>query len=213
MKRITLTLCLASFLFACNSDKKGGDTKTTTDSSGTDAIKVSQPMPDSATMMKNWQDYMTPGDMHKMMAKWDGNWENEVTVWMYPGAPPEISKSNTVNKMILNGLYQESTNTGTMMGMPFNGKGTLAYDNQEKQFISTWIDNMGSGVMVTKGPWDEATKTCTLTGRMVDPGLRTYSDVRETFKVIDDNTQELEMFVKGADGKEMKTMNIKYKRK
>ena len=24
--------------------------------------------------MKKWMDYMTPSDMHKEMAKWDGEW-------------------------------------------------------------------------------------------------------------------------------------------
>jgi hypothetical protein len=164
-------------------------------------------------MMKNWQDYMTPGDVHKMMAKWDGTWNGEVTMWMYPGAPEQKSKSTAVNKMIMNGLYQEGNHSGDMMGMPFNGKSTVAYDNHRKEFVSTWIDNMGSGIMVLKGPWDEATKTISLKGTMVDPGTKQDTDVRETFKVVDDNTQEMEMFVMMPDGKEFKTMNIKYTRK
>ena len=39
------------------------------------------------------------------------------------------------------------------------------------------------------------------------------TDIRETFKIIDENTQEMEMFVMTPDGKEFKTMNIKYTRK
>ena len=215
MKRITLALCSTLILFSCNSKKDEGKTASSSeiksDTTGTTA--QTQPMPDSATMMKNWQEYMTPGDMHKMMAKWDGTWNGDITMWMYPDAPPTKTTSQAVNKMIMNGLYQESTHTGNMMGMPYNGKGTLAYDIHEKQFINTWIDNMGSGVMITKGPWDEATKTITLTGKMMDPGMKTQIDIRETFKIIDDNNQEMSMFVKGPDGKEMQTMNIKYKRK
>jgi hypothetical protein len=164
-------------------------------------------------MMKNWQEYMTPGDMHKMLAKSDGEWNGEVTMWMYPGAPEEKSKTTAVNKMIMNGLYQEANHSGNMMGMPFSGKSIVAYDNHRKEFVSTWIDNMGSGIMVMKGPWDETTKTINLKGKMVDPGTKQDTDVRETFKIIDDNTQEMEMFVMTPDGKEFKTMNIKYTRK
>ena len=217
MKRITLTLCSALLLFACNNDKKNEENKTDKDTTKMASTEVKKEeamtMPDSATMMKNWQEYMTPGDMHKMIAKWDGTWNGDITMWMYPGAPEQKMKGTAVNKMIMNGLYQESNHTGTMMGMPFNGKSILAYDNHRKEFISTWIDNMGSGIMVMRGTWDDATKTCTLKGKMVDPGTKGDIEERETFKIIDDNTQEMEMFVTGPDGKEFKTMNIKFTRK
>jgi hypothetical protein len=217
MKKILLPMLAASLLFtACNNE---GDSKAKTgDNANTEKKEEKKPdapppMPDSATMMKNWQEYMTPGDMHKMMAKWDGIWNGEVTVWMAPGAPEQKNKSTAVNKMILGGLYQESNHTGTMMGMPFNGRSTVGYDNHRKEFVSTWIDNMGSGMMLMKGPWDEATKTINLKGKMVDPGTKMDTDVRETFKIIDDNTQEMEMFVMMPDGKEFKTMEIKFTKK
>ena len=217
MKQITLTLCAAAMLlFACNDKKKTDEGKketTETKTNGDDAKKEAMAMPDSATMMKNWQEYMTPGDMHKMMAKWDGIWNGEVTIWTVPGAPEQKSTSTAVNKMIMNGLYQQSTHSGDMMGMPFNGMSTVAYDIHRKEFISTWIDNMGSGIMVLKGPWDEATKTITLKGKMVDPGTKGDMDVRETFKITDDNNQEMAMYVTMPDGKEFNTMNIKYTRK
>jgi len=72
---------------------------------------------------------------------------------------------------------------------------------------------MGSGIMVLKGPRDEATKTITLKGKMVDPGTKEDMDVRETFKITDDNNQEMAMYVTMPDGKEFNTMNIKYTRK
>ena len=215
MKRTTLTLCAAALLlFACNNEKKTDEVKTETPSSETKMDgKETVAMPDSATMMKNWQDYMTPGDVHKMMAKWDGTWNGEVTMWMYPGAPEQKSTSTTVNKMIMNGLYQQNVHTGTMMDMPFNGIGTLAYDIHKKEFMSTWIDNMGSGIMMLKGTWDDATKTITFKGKTTDPGTKSDMDVKETFTVIDDNTQEMKMFMPMPDGKEFQTMNIKFSRK
>ena len=219
MKQITLTLCAAAMLlFACNDKKKTDEGKTDGTTSEIKAPektigKTEVAQPDSATMMKNWQEYMTPGEVHKMMAKWDGAWNGEVTVWMHPGAPEQKSTSTAVNKMIMNGLYQQSTHSGDMMGMPFNGMSTVAYDIHRKEFISTWIDNMGSGIMVLKGPWDEATKTITLKGKMVDPGTKADFDVRETFKIIDDNNQEMTMYVTMPGEKEFNTMNIKYTRK
>lgn len=198
MKRITITLCAAVLLFACNDDKNG---ETKVASANTNDSTATPPMPDSATMMKNWQAYMTPGQPHQMIASWNGTWNGDVSMWMAPGAPPSKSTSTTTNKMALGGRYQISEHKGSFDGMPFEGMSTLAYDNAKKMFISTWIDNMGTGIMVVQGPWNEATKSMDLKGKMTDPNTGNDIDVRETFKVVDDNTQVMEMYCNGADGK------------
>jgi hypothetical protein len=214
MKRITITACAALFLIACNNsgdnhdDHKDSLNKDTTMTKGT-----SMEMPDSATMMKNWQEYSTPGEPHKMMASWNGTWDGEVTMYMDPAAPPMKSTATTVNKTVMGGRYQVAEHKGNMMGQPFEGMSTLAYDNFKKTFISTWIDNMGTGLMTMEGTWDDASKMLTLKGKGMDPGRKVECDMRETFKMIDDNTQLLEMFGPGPDGKEMKVMEIKYTRK
>ena len=71
-------------------------------------------------------------DVHKEMAKWDGEWNEEIHMWMAPGAPPQKMQATCVNKMILGGRYQESKHTGNFMGMPFEGISTTGYDNAEK---------------------------------------------------------------------------------
>ena len=220
MKHFTLTICSAAILlFSCNNngektDAAKKDSTATTMTAQTPAKEVApSPMPDSATMMKNWQAYSTPGDMHKMMASWNGTWSGDITMWEKPGAPPSKSTGTAVNKMIFGGRYMESTHSGNMMGMPFEGHAMLAYDNAKKIFQNTWIDNMGSGIMMMSGPWDAATKSMTLTGKGMDPGTLSERDYKEKFTVIDDNTQLMEMFTAGPDGKEMKMMEIKSTRK
>lgn len=216
MKKSMLMICtIGLVLAACNDQTNSTPTdKSSADSSVKAEVKKEMPpMPDSATMQKNWEAFMTAGPVHKMMASWDGTWDGEVTMWMAPGAPEQKNKTLAMNKMVMNGLYQESTHTGNMMGMPFNGKSTVGYDNHRKEFVSTWIDNMGSGIMVLRGPWDEATKTMNLRGKTTDPGTTAEMDVRETFKVVDDNTQVMEMFMVMPDGSEFKSMSIKFTRR
>jgi hypothetical protein len=99
------------------------------------------------------------------------------------------------------------------MDMPFEGHGTLGFDNLKKIFESTWIDNMGTGVMKMSGPWDATTKSVTLTGKMTDPQSGNEENYKETFTVIDDNTQMMAMYAPGPDGKEFKNMEIKFTRK
>ncbi len=87
---------------------------------------------DSATAMKAWIAYATPGDAHKAMAKSEGSWEGEVSMWMAPAAPPVTSKSTATNKMTMGGRYQVSSFTGSFMGQPFEGMGIMGYDNTKK---------------------------------------------------------------------------------
>lgn len=163
--------------------------------------------------MKAWMDYMTPGDFHKEMAKWDGEWKEDITMWMAPGAPPQKSTGACVNKMILGGRYQSATHTGNFGGMPFEGISTTGYDNARKIFITTWVDNMGTGVMILEGTWDESSKSLNLKGKQIDPGTGKEMAVREKFTVIDDNTQKMEMFVTPEGMQEYKNMEIVFTRK
>jgi hypothetical protein len=114
--------------------------------------------------------------------------------------------------MLLGGRFQQSKHTGNMMGMPFEGISTTGYDNAKKTIVSTWIDNMGTGIMYMQGTYDQASKTINLSGTAVDPMTGNDMKVREVFKWIDDNTQQMEMFMT-QNGQEFKTMEIKLTRK
>ena len=158
MKRITLTICAAAFLLASCKDEnkteepiKGEATvsSTETDSKPKEEAWVAV---DDSTAMKNYMAYATPGEQHKMLSNSNGTWNGEVTMWGAADAPPSTSTMTMVNKMIMGGRYQVSEAKGNMMGMPFNGMSTTGYDNHKKVFMSTWIDNMGTGVMKMEGP-------------------------------------------------------------
>ena len=167
---------------------------------------------DQDAAMKAWQAYMTPGDAHKLLASADGDWTYESTMWMAPGAAPEKTNGAATNRMVMGGRYQESKFSGTMMGMPFEGFSLTGYDNARKIFQSSWIDNLGTGLMQMEGKMDPATKTIQFNGKMTDPATGKEVKVRETFAFIDDNTQKMEMF-DSRGGKEFKTMEIIFKRK
>lgn len=162
--------------------------------------------------MKAWQAYMTPGEVHKMLASSDGMWNEDITMWMDPAKPATKSTATAENKMILGGRYQQSTHKGSFNGQPFEGMSLLAYDNAKKMFMSTWIDNMGTGIMNMEGKWDPATKTINFKGKSFDPTTGKDINVRETFSIVDNNTQKMEMYM-ANDGKEFKSMEIMLTRK
>jgi len=217
MKRNLLYICAATLLLnACtNAEKPKEETTTTVSSSDTGAAKTDEWVPvDSATATKAWMEYATPGEAHKALAKSDGVWTGETTMWMGIDAPPMTSTSTSTNKMVMGGRYQLSEFKGNFMGMPFEGMSITAYDNYKKKYISTWIDNMGTGIMKMEGTWDEASKSMAMTGKMTDPATGKECDMREVFRMVDNDHQVMEMY--GPDpktGKEYKTMEIKLTRK
>jgi hypothetical protein len=162
--------------------------------------------------MKAMMAYSTPGDIHKMLAKSVGSWKEDVTIWMQPGAPPTISSAEATSEMILGGRYLQSKNTGSFMGQPFEGISVMGYDNAKKVFVSSWIDNMGTGIMYMTGTWDPQSKSINFSGTMVDPMAGKDIAVREVFRIVDDNTQVMDMY-SVTGGNEFKNMEIKYTRK
>jgi hypothetical protein len=223
MKKIAilLTAAVSICLYSCgnnNTENKDGatvenkDTMMATPKNDTMATAPAAPM-DSATKMKAYMEYSTPGEVHKMMASWAGKWDADVTSWMEPGKPEQKSKGSVDRKMILGGRYMMSMHTGNMGGMPFEGHEMLAYDNAKKMFLSSWMDNMGTGIMNSEGKWDDATKSVTMKGKMLDPATQKDCEVREVFTVVDDKHQNFEMYVTSPGQKEFKCMEAHYTKK
>lgn len=215
MKRIIIVFCTVSFLFACNSgeNKDAKTEETKVDSTTADSkAKPEEWVPvDSATAMKTMMEAGTPGQQHAMLAKGDGKWVAETTMWMAPDAPPMKAKSSAVNKMVMGGRYQQTSFKGDFMGMPFEGSSTTGYDNAKKVFFTSWMDNMSTGLMNMEGTWDDAAKSINFKGKMICPGNGKECEMREVYKIVDDNTHVMEMY--GPDmktGKEYKSMEIKF---
>ena len=162
-------------------------------------------------MMKVWQDFMTPGDEHKMLAELTGEWEGEITMWMDPSQPPQKYKGTSKYQPILGGRYIEGSYISEMMGMPFEGRDISGYDKAKKLYFSFWVDNMGTGTMYLEGKYDKDNNALNLAGEMVGP-MGNKMKVRQVSKTIDKDHSVFEMYMDSGNG-EMKSMEIKYTRK
>ena len=148
------------------------------------------------------------------MASEVGTWTEDLTFWMGPeDNNPQKYTAVAQVKMILGGRYQEQKHTGRMMGMDFEGISTLAYNNASGEYTSTWVDNMGTGMMIASGKYDEASKSTTFNGEMVDTMTKKIKEFRQVVTIIDNDTQKMESFENAPDGTEFKSMEIMMKRK
>lgn len=197
--RLATVLCLgvvlaAPALLAQNPPSKEGDKK-----------------PDPA--MQAMMEYGTPGDPQKKLEAWAGTWENKVKMWMDPKAPVMETSGTSELKMVMGGRYLEVKHDGTFMGQPFMGLGYTGYDNFEKKYISTWLDNMGTGIMVTKGTADKSGKVITSWGTVPDPVKKKMVKMKTVAKMTDADHMSHEMWAPGDDGKLFKTLQVDYARK
>ena len=118
-----------------------------------------------------------------------------------------MTEGRSVCESILGGRYFSTKETATFMGMPFEGSSIIGYDNATQKFFSYWIDNMGTGVLMTEGTYDEATKTFTFAGSGTGP-TGEYK-VREIIQNINDDESMFTMYMEEGGNPEMKMMEIK----
>jgi len=202
---LTLAICLPSL--AQDKDKKKNE-----DKAGN---------PSETDMMAMMMELAKPGENHKLLTRGVGNWTYTVTMWMSPdpNVPPTKSTGTSVTKSVLDGRYFISEHTGKMqmpgpdgkmMDMEFKGMATDGYDNVKKKFVSSWIDNMGTCIVLSEGTYDAATRTFTyLSETEMMPGMKTK--MRMVIKIVDQDHHTLEAY-EDRGGTEAKTMEIKYAR-
>lgn len=207
---VILSMTVLCF-FSCKKDgKTDAENAKVADSIKTAEAIAEQPL-DSVAQEKAWIAYGTPGTAHKMMADENGTWKCDMTFWMEPNGKPQKASSTAVSKMILGGRYQESNYKGMMMGQPFEGKSTLAFNNANKEYTTTFIDNMGTGMVVATGTYDEKSKSINFKGDMVNPLNGKKTPYREIYTIVDATTRKMEMF-EVKKGQEYKSMEILMKK-
>jgi Ni/Co efflux regulator RcnB len=148
-----------------------------------------------------------PGEHHEHMKKLVGEFDYTIKMFI-PGQAPQEFTGHRSAKMIMGDRYLDESYTGNFMGMPFEGHGTMAYDNVQKKYLSTWIDNMGTGIMFGSGTCEANGTVWNMTADMADPQTGKMTPTRSVTKLVDADHMTMEMYAPGMDGKEMKMMEI-----
>jgi len=149
---------------------------------------ASSPMPAPAgqlnphEMLKQMLELPKLNENHKLLSDLNGNWNYTIKLWISPdpNAKPEESKGSATRKSIMGGRYvmmdvtgkmQMPDENGKMKDMQFKGMAIEGYDNVKKKFVSSWIDNMGTGIANSEATYDPATKN--------SPSIWKWSSCRE----------------------------------
>ncbi len=173
-----------------------------------------KPSPSEEAAMKAMMEAGAPNEHHKNLEQLVGEWDAVVKYREGAEQPWTENKGSCSAHMIYEGRFLHESFMGDMAGMPFKGTSIMGYNNPAKQYESTWIDSMSTGIMFMTGSYDAAKKSFTISGDSFDPmqgGKKKHTRIVTTIVSPDKHTEEF--FEPGMDGKEFKSMEITYTRK
>lgn len=190
MKRLLLLATVSFLMIGCSTNKK--------------------PMLTPEQMNENMMEAGKVSPQHALLKKLAGNWKVDAKLWMDPKNDPETSKGRAYAKPLYGGRYLAQTYKGSFMGQPFEGQGTMGYDNLSGKYFSTWIDSMSTMLMKSEGT-ATGDNTIVLASAMTCPGTREHLEGEELITILDNDHYRYEVF-HNRDGQRTKAMEINYSR-
>jgi hypothetical protein len=166
--------------------------------------------PEMKKEMEEWMKLGTPGEEHRMLAATAGEWAVDGQHFM--GSQSAPMKGTAKRVALWENRYVHEEFESEFMGSTYEGAGVVGFDNAEKKYVGTWVDNMSTGIATMTGTYDAGTKTYTWTmDPMKGPGGKEYKH-RMTVKVVSDKEFVSTMYKVAAEG-EQKTMELRYTKK
>jgi hypothetical protein len=173
---------------------------------------------DKADANKNlFQQYMEkygpPGPEHKLLEPLVGTWSAKVSCTMDPNQPAQKSEGSLVRKSIMGGRFVEEDFDGKMMDKAYHGLGIVGFDRAKGKFSAIWLDSVSTAMHMSRGTYDESTRTFTFKHQDECPITHKPVHMRDTLRIVSADEQQMEMYRQLGDEKEMKVMEIHLTRK
>lgn len=172
--------------------------------------------PEMNAEMEAWMKAMAVGPEHNKMAAMVGKWDHVSKHRMAPEAPWEESKGTTEFKSMMGGRFiaQDVKAPPMFPGTPpFEGFGLSGFDNVTKKYVSIWVDNLGTGMMVSYGTADATGNVVTYASEYPDPMTGKMKKIKSITRFKDAKSHAFEMYDTGADGKEYMMFEVTYTKK
>ena len=149
----------------------------------------------------------TPNTNHEFLVQFAGVWDTSTSIM---GMEPTLGTATY--KMILGNRYLDGTHDGNFMGIPFEGRLTIGYDNYKHKFLASYIDNLGTSMRPAEGMLNRKGNLLSLWGTM-DEWMTDEHDkpVKYTYACIDNNHFVFEVHDL-ALGEQSKVITVTYTR-
>lgn len=157
-------------------------------------------------------DLTQPGPEHSQLLKRIGTWDVAFTQWMAEDEPEKQSKGTSIFTSVFNGRYIHEEYASQFPGKPFMGTGITGYDRAAKHFVTTWHDNMGTGITHLTGSATREGQEITYHGTKMCAEKQCEVHLRHVVSWESNDCFTISMFNR-SEGKERKVMELVYSRR
>jgi len=157
-------------------------------------------------------DLTQPGPEHSQLMKWVGSWDVAFTHAMKEGEPVKHATGTAIFTSAYNGRYIREEYSSEFNDHHFMGTGTTGYDRAAKHFVTTWYDNMGTGIIHLTGTATDEGNIITYLGMMMCSQQKSRVQLRHVTTWESDNSFTITMFHRSA-GTERQVMELVYTRR
>lgn len=111
---------------------------------------------DMAEMMKRAERYTKPGEAHRWLERFLGEWETEFRVTMH-GAPSNPERGTARATWLIEGRWLKIEGEGTLMGAPARSFFLLGYDNFKMSYVTAAVQSIDTALTTSEGDLDPKT--------------------------------------------------------
>jgi hypothetical protein len=176
-----------------------------------------QPPRSAAEVQRLMLEAAQPGAEHELIARYCGDFDEEITFWMQPGAQPLKLKGSSEHEMVLGGRFRLSRAASEFMGSRTESMSMLGFDRRHEEFTLVSFDTAGTYWVSAQGPYDAETRTARMHGTDDDPIGGVVQDYDFVMTLVDDDTLRFEIWFNdeahAKDGKPFKMVEVTSRRK
>ncbi len=189
-------------------------------SGGADRESQSPIQPEDLTPA-SWVALGKAGPSHKLLDMFVGDWKTRTIVHggnvsqeggvsSYKEAAVYSGKAKI--RWILGDRFLQEEFEGEMMSVIFSGLGIMGYDNGARRFTNVWVDSLSTALVFSTGKYFAEQNRFEYEGSVYDPLVGRHRGVRTVLDVVSQNEYVVNTYEPGPDGRELKTLEIRYER-
>lgn len=160
-----------------------------------------------------WAALSRPGESHKLLQGFAGDWDVRITFWSAPDAAPQDSHGSSTLSWILGDRFLQEDFHGDVLGESYQGLGLLGYDAAARRFMTVWLDSLNTAIAVQQGWYSPESSTFELKGEVYDPLLGRNKTTRSEIKIFSPNQYSVTMMDAAPNGATFKSLEIMYSRR
>ena len=183
--------------------------------SGFGEEKKKEPSKEQLEMYKKWLSLTSPGENHKHLQYFVGDWESVQKAWQAPGAEPTVRYQDIHVESLYEGRFTRAAIRfrGKIMGMVAEGIVITGYDSYKKEFMSLTYGSMGTRFSINKGQLDKTGKTRIDWGESENMFTGKKHKTKGVTLIQGPDKYKYDYYRVDEEGKEVKVMEIIYTRK